>query len=151
MKKSTSPDKSKVRARGVGRVARADTPAAASATRVKLSPARKSKPIGLLEEHTAQHETDTVTFEYFNPDAREVLLAGSFNDWQPHATPMIRERGDKWIAALRLKPGRHEYRLIVDGRWQDDPMAARFVANPFGGLNCVVEVKPVEAPAGKQA
>jgi 1,4-alpha-glucan branching enzyme len=103
--------------------------------------------VALLEEHFQDHEARGASFEYFNPTAREVLVAGSFNDWQPAATPMSNQRGGKWSTELLLKPGRYEYRLVVDGRWQDDPMAARFVANPFGGLNCVIEVKATAAPA----
>ena len=88
-----------------------------------------------------------ITFEYFNPAAREVFLAGNFNDWQPRATPMTKQRGGKWSTELLLKPGQYEYRLFVDGQWQDDPMAARFVANPFGGLNSAIEVEAVGARA----
>lgn len=110
---------------------------------MKLTPPRKQAPAGLLKEHfSGDHEAHMVTFEYFNPAAREVLVAGSFNDWQPRATPMKNLRGGKWSTGLLLKPGRHEYRFVVDGQWQDDPMAARFVANSYGGLNCVVEVAP---------
>ncbi len=114
-----------------------------AATAVKLSPPREGGPVRLLEEHFPDSEARAVSFEYFNPTARQVRVAGSFNDWQPDATPMTKQRGGKWSAELLLKPGHHEYRLVVDGQWQDDPMAARFVANPFGGLNCVVEVRPL--------
>ena len=99
--------------------------------------------MGLLEEHFPDSEAHAVNLEYFNPAAREVLVAGSFNDWQSRATPMTKQRGGKWTTKLLLQPGQYEYRFVVDGEWQDDPMAAHFVANPFGGLNCVVEVKPI--------
>jgi 1,4-alpha-glucan branching enzyme len=141
MKKSASLEENRVRQPRAGRVGKASAPTLATTKTVKLAPARKGEPIGLLEEHFPDSEAHAVSFEYFNPVAREVLVAGSFNDWQPRATPMGKQRGGKWSTELLLKPGRYEYRLVVDGQWQDDPMAARFVANPFGGLNCVVEVK----------
>jgi 1,4-alpha-glucan branching enzyme len=117
---------------------------------------RKGRPTGktpaaLLEEHVPKNETRSVRFAYFNPEAREVFVVGTFNGWQSHTTPMVKTGGDKWSTELRLEPGRYEYRFIVDGQWQDDPMAARFVANSFGGLNCVVEVKPPRTPAAHQA
>lgn len=87
-----------------------------------------------------------VNFEYFNPAAHEVSVVGTFNGWQPGVTPMKKQRGGKWSTGLLLAPGRYEYRFLVDGQWQDDPMAASFVSNPFGGLNCVVEVKAVAPP-----
>ncbi len=42
---------------------------------------------------------------------------------------------------LLLKPGRYEYRYVVDGRWMEDPMAPAFTANPFGDLNSVMIVQ----------
>jgi 1,4-alpha-glucan branching enzyme len=135
-----------MRQAGTGRAGKVSASTAAAAKAVKLTPARKGEPVALLEEHCPDSEVRGVNFEYFNPTAREVLVAGSFNDWQPDATPMSKQRGGKWSTELLLKPGRYEYRLVVDGRWQDDPMAARFVGNPFGGLNCVVEVKATLGP-----
>ena len=150
MKKSSSSEQSRVRQPGVGRVAKASTPTVAVAKGIKLSPVRKAEPVRLLEEHFPDSEAHMVSFEYFNPTAREVRVAGSFNDWQTQATPMVKQPGGKWTAELLLKPGQYEYRLVVDGQWQDDPMAARFVANPFGGLNCVVDVRSIGTPAAKQ-
>ena len=56
-------------------------------------------------------------------------------------TPMKKQENDTWVVELTLEPGTYEYRLIVDGIWQEDPMSERFAANPFGGLNSVVVVK----------
>ena len=117
----------------------------------KLPRSRRTKtrqPAALLEEHFAETELQAVVFAYFNPRAREVFLAGSFNDWQPRTTPMCKIGGDKWCTELMLLPGRYEYRFVVDGQWQDDPMAARFVANDFGGLNGIVEVEPMKSSPG---
>ncbi len=147
MKKAAAPEPSKARQPRTGGVRKASVPALAKGESVKLPPARRGEPVGLLEEHFPNSEAHTVSFEYFNPAAREVLVAGSFNDWQPRATPMTKQRGGKWSAEILLKPGHYEYRFVVDGQWQDDPMAARFVANAFGELNCVVEVKATAGPA----
>jgi 1,4-alpha-glucan branching enzyme len=86
------------------------------------------------------HEARPVKLVYFNPAAREVLLAGTFNNWQPHRTPMIRNLGGVWGVELLLKPGDYEYRFVVDGEWHADPTAPRAVANPFGGLNSLITV-----------
>lgn len=147
MKKSASIEH-RIRQPRAGGVQKAGVPTFTRAKRVKLSPARKREPAGLLEEHFAKDgEVYAVNFDYFNPSAREVLVAGSFNNWQPRVTPMKKHRGGKWSTELLLSPGHYEYRFVVDGQWQDDPMAARFVANSYGGLNCVVEVAAAGAPA----
>jgi 1,4-alpha-glucan branching enzyme len=96
-------------------------------------------PVALLEAHfpTIQPET---TFLFFNPDAKQVFLAGEFNKWQPNVTAMENTGDGMWRVNVALAPGRYEYRLLVDGIWQEDPMAERFVTNPFGGLNSVAIV-----------
>jgi hypothetical protein len=150
MKKPVSPGPDRVFQPGVGGIRKTTAPIIAAAKIVKLPPARKREPIGLLEEHSSNPEAREVKFEHFNPAANLVSVAGSFNNWQPRATPMARERGGKWSTALLLQPGHYEYRFVVDGQWQNDPMARRFVANPFGGLNCIVEVKPITTAAESQ-
>jgi hypothetical protein len=52
----------------------------------------------------------------------------------------------RWVKELVLPPGRYEYLLVVDGRWEPDPRAAERVANPFGGQNDVLVVPAVGAP-----
>ncbi len=87
-----------------------------------------------------------VCLEFIHPQATEVCVAGSFNEWHPSATPMIRLDAGKWVKELDLPPGRYEYRFVVDGQWVDDPAARETVPNPHGGVNAVLEVRPL-APA----
>ena len=81
-------------------------------------------------------------FELTHLTAQLVSVAGSFNDWQPAATPMIALGEGLWRTEINLPPGRYEYRLVVDGQWMDDPAAKETVDNPFGGLNAVLDVRP---------
>lgn len=72
-------------------------------------------------------------------DAREVAVAGEFNDWEPVKTPMKRRRDGTWSATVRLADGRYEYRYVIDGEtWLADEAADALVPNPFGGHNSVV-------------
>ena len=82
------------------------------------------------------------------PGARQVSIAGSFNDWHPSVTPMICLSDGKWAKELSLAPGCHEYRFVVDGEWVDDPAATELIPNPFGSANAVLAVRPATpAPA----
>jgi len=81
-----------------------------------------------------------VCFELIRPEAQEVFIAGSFNDWHPSATPMIWLNDGKWARELSLAPGSYEYRFVVDGQWVDDPAAKDLIPNPFGGANAVLVV-----------
>jgi 1,4-alpha-glucan branching enzyme len=57
---------------------------------------------------------------YGYSDAREVYLAGDFNDWTPNALKMKRV-GDTWVFNVHLSVGKHLYKFIVDGHWIKDP------------------------------
>ena len=47
---------------------------------------------------------------------------------------------------MKLKPGVYQYRVIVDGIWQEDPGNPERVPNIYGGNNSLLNVGP--APAG---
>jgi 1,4-alpha-glucan branching enzyme len=78
-----------------------------------------------------------VQFEFASPESNEVYLVGEFNDWDPHAKKMKKDKAGIWKATLSLKPGRYEYRLFVDGVWENAPTCSGCVPNEFGTLNCV--------------
>lgn len=52
--------------------------------------------------------------------ARSVMLAGSFNNWDPGARAM-QKTDSGWIAGIKLRPGKYWYKFIVDGKWITDP------------------------------
>jgi len=69
----------------------------------------------------------------------EVQVAGDFNDWMPHTTPLQRV-GEDFEATLSLPPGRYRYRLVIDGRWAHDPANPTRETNQYGEWNSIVEV-----------
>ena len=86
-------------------------------------------------------------FSCHAPKAGIVYLAGTFNGWDPVATPLTRRADGTWAVALDLPPGRYEYKFVVDGRWCCDPGCdepsegcPKCVPNSFGTMNRVVEV-----------
>jgi hypothetical protein len=91
-------------------------------------------------EHFPAPYVKRITLEACFPTTKEVLLAGSFNDWQPAANPLQNQGGGRWIAELDLERGRYEYRFVVDGGWADDPMACFYATNIFGTVNGVLLV-----------
>ena len=87
-----------------------------------------------------------VHLELFNPVAKSVCIAGTFNHWHPAATEMVNLGGGRWAKELTLPPGAYEYRLVVDGEWMADPKAKETASNPFGGVNSVLKVQPAVNP-----
>ena len=78
-----------------------------------------------------------VPFEFLAPDAREVFLAGDFNNWDTGANLMKKDKKGIWKAVVPLKPGKYEYRFLKDGTWENDPSCCDCVPNEFGSQNCV--------------
>ena len=80
-----------------------------------------------------------VQFKLADPEAKEVTLAGSFNDWDPTARFLKVDGKGIWKTSMMLGPGAYEYRFLVDGQWQNDPKAEG-VHNPYGSQNSVRDV-----------
>jgi 1,4-alpha-glucan branching enzyme len=81
-----------------------------------------------------------VTFSYNAPSAKTVLIAGDFTGWNQAPVSLKKDKGGNWKKTVSLPPGRHEYRLLVDGEWRDDPECPNRQPNQFGGHNCVCVV-----------
>ncbi len=90
-----------------------------------------------LKKNNPQKE---IVFEFYAPSAKEVRLAGTFNDWDSSKHVLKKEGSGTWRLSLALKSGRYEYRYLVDGNWENDQRPVAFVPNSFGTWNCVVEV-----------
>ncbi|MEI6970376.1 MAG: glycogen-binding domain-containing protein [bacterium] len=73
-------------------------------------------------------------------DGSEVFLAGSFNSWDPKATPLEFSGDSSYSTTLKLPRGRYEYKFIVNGKWQIDEQCKNWVPNLFGSLNSVLEI-----------
>ena len=101
---------------------------------ITILPARTEPPLA------TPVELQRVRFGYFQPGAREIFLVGSFNDWNPHATPLKRDALGDWSVELPLPPGEYRYRLRVDDEWRDDPSAQQTAMNSYGGFDAVIVV-----------
>jgi len=82
-----------------------------------------------------------VRFMLHAPGAKSVSVAGTFNQWDQSAAPLIPAgTGGVWTTTLALPVGQHQYAFVVDGRrWVADP-AAPAVDDGFGRRNSVVAV-----------
>ena len=74
--------------------------------------------------------------------AETVHLVGDFNGWNRASHPLTRSKDDDtWQITLELKKGQtFQFRYLINGtHWQNDWNADRYVPNPFGGDNSVLE------------
>ncbi len=103
-------------------------------------PARATTEAKAPVEPVAASVHRTVLLEFDAPKAREVFVAGSFDDWKSASLPMVRLDSGLWVKELVLEPGEYEYLFVVDGRWTPDPQAPRCSPNPYGGVNSCLTV-----------
>ena len=82
-----------------------------------------------------------VRFVLYAPGARRVAVAGTFNQWDRSAAPLVPAgTSGVWTTTLALPVGQHQYAFVVDGaRWVVDP-AAPAVDDGFGRRNSIVAV-----------
>lgn len=89
------------------------------------------------------HQTSRgALFVHPGGELSRLYVAGDFNGWSPTATPLrFNKRLGVHEACIVLPTGRQRYRLIVDGRWVTDPFNKETVADRFGELTSVVNVR----------
>ncbi len=90
----------------------------------------------------ARQTSQGVLFVQPAPDAKQVAIAGDFNNWDPAATPLKLDQSvGVWQTCVTIPPGRYLYRLVIDGLWVKDPYNSHVETNPFGELNSVIEIQ----------
>ncbi len=84
---------------------------------------------------------DGILFAFDAPGASQVFVAGDFNAWAPAKDALTKVEGTRWEIRLSLKPGRYEYKFVVDGKdWHQDPDNPLSAPDPYAGKNSVVIV-----------
>jgi len=108
--------------------------------------------LSFVEDRTPPPEPteNGIRFYYKAPAARQVNVAGEFNNWvgtsdgrlDPNIDPMSDPDGDGiWEITLPLPPGRYQYKYLVDQvDWQEDPGNPETTDDGFGGKNSILVV-----------
>jgi len=91
-----------------------------------------------------QKEQCAVNFIYEDIPGRKVMLAGTFNDWQPVKELKDRNNSGTYRGRLLLPPGDYQYKLVVDGEWKLDPANPNFCPNSYGSLNSLLAVRKTQ-------
>ena len=91
-----------------------------------------------------------VEFRFYRPSARQVCVAGDFNQWHYKELPLQKAQGGYWVGRLRLKAGTYRFRYWADGAWFTDFAAFGLEAGQFG-FDSVIRVPSQEALPARQA
>jgi 1,4-alpha-glucan branching enzyme len=93
----------------------------------------------VFEKVTVERNAASTTLTCLaTPEAKKAFVAGDFNGWNPQADAMVRRNGF-FARSIKLAPGEHQYKFIIDGTWQVDP-SARTIVSGLGTSNNVVHV-----------
>lgn len=88
----------------------------------------------------SQKIASIIRYAPLKTSVRKVQIAGDINSWNPSENDFKLEDG-VWKSILYLNPGRYQYKLVVDGKWINDPANMDSASNGIGGYNSVLEVK----------
>jgi chromosome partitioning protein len=103
----------------------------------------KEKMQKLVKERISKF--NEVVFSIAAPQAKEVYIAGDFNNWEIGKSSRMEQNEGVWRKKLKLSQGKYHYRFVVDGQWQEDPNNEIKETNPFGQMDSLIEIKPKNA------
>ena len=83
------------------------------------------------------------TFRFSAPEGAspKVHIAGQFNGWNTGSHEMKRAEDGTYELFVPLSPGRHPYKLVIDGQWNLDPGNPEKSSDGVGGENSVISVE----------
>ena len=83
-----------------------------------------------------------VLFRLSYPDAEEVSIAGSFNNWDHKAHPLSKNAEGLWRIVIPLPRGRYQYMFVIDRSvWIQDPGSEITIEDGFGQKNSLLVVE----------
>jgi len=94
----------------------------------------------LMSQSNVKVQRQMIVLTFNDIDCRRLQLAGDFNNWIPDRDIETRNINGCWQKVFTAEPGIYEYRIIVDGRWQQDPTNSAEVPNELGGINSLLQV-----------
>ena len=87
---------------------------------------------------SVESTTEGILFSY-NGKAKSVLLVGSMNEWNENGIKM-ENSNEVWGITIKLSPGKHTYKFIIDGNWEYDISNPSFEDDGYGGMNSILEI-----------
>jgi len=89
---------------------------------------------------TQKFKNKKVSFSIKAPAAKEVILMGDFNKWDPKVHPMENDGNGIWTKSIMISPGKYEYKFLIDGQWKEDPVNEQICLNCFGTMNSILNL-----------
>ena len=90
-----------------------------------------------------------ITFQFDSETGREILVAGSFNNWATDAADKKvkvkqlkedKKQAGHYTLNMFLNPGEYEYKFFDGNEWFVDPNAEEHKQNSFGTFNSLISI-----------
>jgi enterochelin esterase family protein len=97
---------------------------------------------------TPMIDGSSVHFIYYGPDVQRVALVGEMTQWNRRGIAMtpLRDTGFFYHTMQVRGPARVEYKFIVDGEWEVDPLCPNTIDNGIGEQNSFFVVGDFQEP-----
>jgi chromosome partitioning protein len=91
---------------------------------------------------TGDHgDLQRVELTYPDFGGRDLKIAGEFNDWVPDQGVETILEDDAIHKILYVEPGEYQYRLVIDGKWRNDPTNPDQIMNSMGVHTSMLKVR----------
>ena len=87
------------------------------------------------------NDLQRIVLSYEDFQGRDLKIAGEFNDWIPDEGIETITEDDAIHKIFYVEPGEYQYRLVIDGKWRNDPTNSEQTLNPMGVHNSTLKVK----------
>ena len=114
------------------------SPVAADYRSLATEIARFTRVRGAIAPRLCAAREVVLSFQHLS--CRRLQIAGDFNGWVPDGGVETRQCDGSWQKVLHVPEGAYEYRVIIDGVWQQDPTNPCEVPNDLGGNNSLLRV-----------
>lgn len=104
------------------------------------SPAEEQISAGSEANLDTGHQQN-VTLSFNGLNTTDVKIAGDFNGWEPDSGVTTSIDNGIIYKTFSVEPGSYQYRMIIDGNWQEDADNPNRVSNEFGETNSVLIVE----------
>ncbi|PKG49837.1 MULTISPECIES: isoamylase early set domain-containing protein [Olleya] len=77
-----------------------------------------------------------VTFTVPAAEAKQVTVAGNWNEWNTEAEPLKKLKNGTFKGTVNLEAGQaYEFKYVVDGQWQNDVEADGYAWNDYAAAD----------------
>ena len=94
----------------------------------------------VMKQSSKKAPRQMVVMNFDDIDCKRLQLAGDFNNWVPDQNVETRNVNGHWQKVFTAIPGVYEYRIIIDGKWQQDPTNPAEIPNELGGINSLLQI-----------